>query len=153
MTRILAMATLALGGIGLLIGAVTLAQTLAAEEPLQAIVLRLRAATLLGGGLGTMVLGAALLVLDDLRRDLRDLREDLMRARRSRPAARAGGQPRQGGPAVAWGAATLPPRIELVTRYGEQTGGRAWEIMRQARRDGAPVSESEAVARARAEHG
>lgn len=50
-----------------------------------------------------------------------------------------------------WDGPSLPPRIEMVQRHGEAVGGRAWDLIRAAQRQGGTLTEREAVRAAREE--
>jgi len=123
---------------------------------------------LLAAGGSAIASGTLFLLLSGILATLAGLREDLQNAeqRRQAEARRAPDQPPEGftrpdNPAPAPRRAPptdrigdppanpIPSRFELLTRHGEAVGGAAWEIMRQAQKNGFAVPESDAVAEAR----
>lgn len=119
-------------------------------------------------GLSAVAAGVMFLLLGGLLETLLDLKDVALaeqQARRERegaaarqpvaaPGAAPGAAPRRYVHPPPDGAATpLPPRDEMVAQYGEEVGGRAWEAMEQARRNGLRIPADHAVAEARRDLG
>jgi hypothetical protein len=112
---------------------------------------------LIGAGAGALAAGAFFLLLSGILATLVEIRDD-QRAQHRSPewgAGRASAALRSGrlppdhtanAPAPK---RALPTRFEMQQRYGERLGNLAWAMMDTALREGDPVSEADAVQRAR----
>jgi hypothetical protein len=108
---------------------------------------------LIAAGAGSIASGVFFLLLAGILTTLLAIQADQREARRTALA----GTPPSARPAVPLfppappRGPQLPTRFAMQQRYGEQLGNRAWHFMDKGAREGAPLSEPDAVQAARSE--